>query len=138
MTTETDPQFHEFAVTCVESMGDILWDFDPDRDRPLGFSDPRDIAVQEVENTLRNFAERIHRGGLYSQALRKEYARLVNALPTESGEDALIGALTRDSQWTARGAQTLVQLAQSYGAFVLRNALALAEAMKTEDGDSGL
>ena len=40
--------------------------------------------------------------------------------------------------WTEQGAREVLQLARRYGTSVLRNALALAAAMKIEDGNVGL
>lgn len=46
--------------------------------------------------------------------------------------------LTSDAGWTPRGAAAVARLARQYGAFVLRNALALAIAADVEDGQLGL
>ncbi len=43
--------------------------------------------------------------------------------------------LARNHDWTRRGADALVTLACEYGAFMLRNALALAIVLQKEDGD---
>ena len=40
--------------------------------------------------------------------------------------------------WTEQGAREVLQLARRYGTSILRNALALAAAMKIEDGRVGL
>ena len=47
----------------------------------------------------------------------------------------IVRELSRNHDWTTEGARTIVELADSYGAFVLRNALALAVALEKEDGD---
>lgn len=49
----------------------------------------------------------------------------------------LVCELRRDHDWTDGGARTVVSLANDYGAFMLRNALALAVALGKEDGDLG-
>jgi hypothetical protein len=49
--------------------------------------------------------------------------------------DTIRDRLMSAHDWTDRGAETIVQLAHNYGAFMLRNALALAVAMEKEDGD---
>jgi hypothetical protein len=46
--------------------------------------------------------------------------------------------LVQEADWTYRGAETLVHLAERYGSSVLRNALALSLVLGIEDGDSGL
>jgi hypothetical protein len=67
--------------------------------------------------------------------LVEEYRALVEA--TDS-YDALRNALIVDSEWTACGATHVLQLARNYGAFVLRNALAVALALEIHDGELGL
>lgn len=68
----------------------------------------------------------------------REYKSLVNRLGQNSSDDALVQLLTKESDWTREGAVTLVSLARQHGAFILRNALALAEAMEIEDGSLGM
>jgi len=46
--------------------------------------------------------------------------------------------LAIDAGWTLHGAAAVATLARQYGAFVLRNALALAIAADVEDGQLGL
>ena len=46
-------------------------------------------------------------------------------------------ALVHEAEWTPEAAVQIMGLAQRYGAFMLRNALALALALGLEDGDSG-
>ena len=50
------------------------------------------------------------------------------------GED-LVETLCKDHDWTDGGARAIVSLANEYGAFMLRNAFALAVVLKKEDGD---
>lgn len=49
----------------------------------------------------------------------------------------LVQHLSRAHDWTEEGARVIVTLANEYGAFTLRNALALALALGKEDGDLG-
>jgi hypothetical protein len=49
-------------------------------------------------------------------------------------EDRVAKMLHDHHDWTDNGAQVLVDLAMKYGAFILRNALALAIALNIEDG----
>jgi hypothetical protein len=51
--------------------------------------------------------------------------------------DRLALALSKDHDWTHQGAVAIVCLAKEYGAFMLRNALALAIALEKEDGNMG-
>jgi hypothetical protein len=51
--------------------------------------------------------------------------------------DALIQDLSNAHDWTDAGARAIVSLANDYGTFMLRNALALAIALDKEDGDLG-
>ena len=51
--------------------------------------------------------------------------------------DSLVGILSGAHDWTDEGARAVVSLANQYGVFMLRNALALAIALNKEDGDLG-
>lgn len=51
--------------------------------------------------------------------------------------ESLVHDLSREHDWTEQGARAIVALANDYGVFVLRNALALAIALDKEDGDLG-
>ena len=51
--------------------------------------------------------------------------------------DRLVRDLSSAHDWTEKGARAIVSLANQYGAFMLRNALALAVALDREDGDLG-
>ena len=73
--------------------------------------------------------------------LLDEYQTLVSESRRPDGDidwEQLQGALSATAEWTAIGAQHLVDLVTDYGAFVLRNAFALARAAGIEDGDLGL
>jgi hypothetical protein len=50
----------------------------------------------------------------------------------------LLQHLSQAHDWTEEGARVIFTLANEYGAFILRNALALALALGKEDGDQGL
>ncbi len=50
----------------------------------------------------------------------------------------LIELLCIKGDWTKEGAETLAELVQNYGSFILKNALALAIATNIEDGKLGL
>ena len=74
----------------------------------------------------------------------REYAALIRDR-REVGRDrssrgaayVLQEALVHEAQWTPDGAAQLMGLAQRYGAFMLRNALAVALALGLEDGELG-
>lgn len=51
--------------------------------------------------------------------------------------ERVIRELQRVHDWTDEGARAVVSLANDYGAFILRNALALAVALGKEDGELG-
>ena len=51
--------------------------------------------------------------------------------------DHLVQNLSKKHGWTHQGAHAIVCLANEYGAFMLRNALALAIVLGKEDGDRG-
>ena len=68
-----------------------------------------------------------------------EYRGLVQSQARKGTErvdmEALIADLSALHDWTEPGARAIVSLASEYGAFMLRNAFALAVAMNKEDGD---
>jgi hypothetical protein len=49
--------------------------------------------------------------------------------------ERLVRELCRSHDWTDSGARAVVSLAEGYGSFMLRNALALAIVLEKEDGD---
>ena len=51
--------------------------------------------------------------------------------------DSVRELLVRSGNWTEQGARAVTSLAHDYGAFILRNALALAIALEMEDGELG-
>jgi hypothetical protein len=71
-----------------------------------------------------------------------EYKHLVSASKRDGAEgpntDRLIRDLSHAHDWTEHGARVIVSLANEYGAFMLRNATALAIALEKEDGDLNL
>lgn len=68
-----------------------------------------------------------------------EYDSTVNSASRKSARkvnpEQLAQALCKHHDWTDRGARAIVSLANEYGAFMLRNALALAIVLDKEDGD---
>jgi hypothetical protein len=68
--------------------------------------------------------------------LADEYRCLIAAAKGTSAE-ALIKALAKKADWTPQAAEHLLQLANDYGSFMLRNALALSLALNVEDGELG-
>ena len=61
---------------------------------------------------------------------RKAFGKLDHSDPR-----AIEHALVNDADWTPDTARQLIQLAQDFGAFVLRNATAIATALEIEDGE---
>jgi len=73
----------------------------------------------------------------------QEYAAV---FPTSNGKHAaeqlidwtrVEAKLQNEMEWTQEGAAQVAALARDYGAFVLRNALALALSLGIEDGECG-
>ncbi len=68
-----------------------------------------------------------------------EYESLLHSLGLDGGDqpdtDRLVDHLSHSHDWTRQGAEEIVWLANAYGVFMLKNALALAIALKKEDGD---
>ena len=70
-------------------------------------------------------------------SLTQEYQSII-ADSGDPGRESLKERLVQEADWTYNGAETLVYLAERYGSFMLRNALALSLALNIEDGDAGL
>lgn len=138
MNTLSADDLHQAAIACVESTGDVFWDFEPKRDTPLKFRDPYIIAVESVEQKLREVGADIVYGMGDVVALRSEYAAILSDVATSAGGSEIVFRMIEKADWTEQGARLVVMLARKYGVFVLRNALALAEAMGIEDGEAGL
>lgn len=68
--------------------------------------------------------------------LAEEYRALFDDLADDS-EDSITRLLTTDADWTPEAASHLLRLAREYGAFMLRNALAISPALDIEDGELG-
>jgi hypothetical protein len=70
-----------------------------------------------------------------------QYRKVLISSEHEGGNklrvDRLVRSLSEKQDWTESGARAIVSLAQQYGAFMLRHALALALASDKEDGDMG-
>ena len=75
---------------------------------------------------------------LLTETLLAEYENLIADLGTDATDEQVVTALADRSDWTEPGAREVLHLARAYGTSILRNALALAEAMRIEDGDVGL
>ncbi|MBY0261673.1 MAG: hypothetical protein K2Q20_04985, partial [Phycisphaerales bacterium] len=120
--------------------GDVFWDFKPERDAPDdrgGYADPEATALAAVEVALAEVVRVVDADSPCPSALRDEYAAMVSELGPEATDADILAALVTDHRWTIRGAAAVLSLAQQYGTSILRNALALAEAMEIEDGDEG-
>jgi acyl-CoA reductase-like NAD-dependent aldehyde dehydrogenase len=75
---------------------------------------------------------------LMTGPLLAEYKNTVTDLGAEATDEQIVRALVERGEWTERGAREVINLARQYGTSILRNALALAAAMKIEDGNVGL
>jgi len=73
-----------------------------------------------------------------TDVLLSEYEGIIANVGENANDETIIAALVRDGDWTEQGARVVVRLAREYGTSILRNALALAEAMDIEDGSAGL
>lgn len=79
---------------------------------------------------------------LNARLLVEEYETLVIESSSRRAAEIdwarLHNELVRTAEWTDGAATRLIELARTYGAFMLRNALALAVAAGIEDGTSGI
>lgn len=80
----------------------------------------------------------MHENELLTDTLDDEYEVLLEQLGEHPTDEQIVCSLVEQADWTDAGARTVLMLARAYGTFVLRNALALAEAMDLEDGESEL
>jgi hypothetical protein len=69
-------------------------------------------------------------------SLVEEYRSLFGKVGSDT-LDSIEEVLMNEAEWTAEGAEHLVQLAKTYGSFMLRNALAISLALDIEDGELG-
>lgn len=73
--------------------------------------------------------------------IRFEYQSFVAKATDENNTidwNKIVSLLCANGDWTKEGAETLVAIVGNYGSFILRNALALAVATNTHDGQIGL
>jgi hypothetical protein len=68
--------------------------------------------------------------------LADEYRALLVGIDLGDRE-ALVEAMIAELNWTPQAAEQLVRLANDYGSFMLRNALAFSLAIGVEDGKLG-
>jgi hypothetical protein len=73
-----------------------------------------------------------------TDTLHFEYISLIAELGDDATDDQIVTELVARHDWTERGARAVLSLARTYGTSILRNALALADAMGIEDGSAGL
>ncbi len=77
--------------------------------------------------------------GKQVESLISEYTTLIKkpstAVAGTKGESAILKTLVKEAEWTEAGADVLLMLVNDYGAFMLRNALALAVVLDKEDGN---
>ena len=75
------------------------------------------------------------------ESLVAEYKATLAEMDAYDGSSAaakrITLAISQQHDWSQAAAATLVKLARDYGTFMLRNALALAEALEIEDGALG-
>ena len=82
------------------------------------------------------------REGEYVDSLISEYETVLGkrVLKDAAGGDDELGILNElslSADWSISGASELLRLANNYGAFMLRNALAIAVVLGKEDGSEG-
>jgi len=82
------------------------------------------------------------REGEYVDSLIGEYTTLLRARLSKDpqslrDETGIIEDLEASADWSTSGARELVRLVDNYGAFMLRNALAIAVVLGKEDGARG-
>ena len=68
--------------------------------------------------------------------LTEEYRAIFENYTFDSSK-SITNNLVQEADWTEQAAEHLLQLAENYGSFMLRNALALSIAFDNEDGKVG-
>jgi len=101
MIVNEDQLIDQLASDCVQEMGDIFWDHES-APAPGDYSDPTDVAIRAVRNTLQTFVKDRDSGNVYSQILRQEYATLVAEAGDEATEQDLIQSMVANADWTSR------------------------------------
>lgn len=82
------------------------------------------------------------REGEYVESLISEYATVLGKRELKDAqggydESGIVKELSVSADWSVSGASELLRLADNYGAFMLRNALAIAVVLGKEDGSEG-
>jgi hypothetical protein len=77
--------------------------------------------------------------GMLIDSLISEYDSLIvreapMSKQQHNSRSKVLKTLVKTADWTESGANELLTLVENYGAFMLRNALALAIVLKQEDG----
>jgi hypothetical protein len=80
--------------------------------------------------------------GEFVESLVIEYSdlfhgKMINESDTQLDEAAVVKELVVSADWSTPAAHELVRLVEYYGAFLLRNALAVAVVLGKEDGSLG-
>ena len=74
---------------------------------------------------------------LVSEYANLLHGRMTNGPQTQDNEAGIVEDLVVSSDWSTSAAHELMRLADRYGAFMLRNALAVAVVLGKEDGTEG-
>ncbi len=82
------------------------------------------------------------REGEYVESLISEYETVLGKKELKDvqggyDESGIIKELSVAADWSVTGASEILRLVDKYGAFVLRNALAIAVVLGKEDGSEG-
>lgn len=82
------------------------------------------------------------REGEYVESLISEYETVLGNRDLKDAqggydESGMVKELSGAADWSVYGASALLRLVDNYGAFMLRNALAIAVVLGKEDGSEG-
>lgn len=132
MSTVVCDRIDTLARSIVAFLSEAIRDLDGDTHAVGSCSDRSEIVFGAVKEMLRDFATTVNT--VYPPILRDEYTTLMDEVGRTACDDDIVAVLVGDAAWTEGGAGIIVQLARRYGTSILRNALALAEAMNVEDG----
>lgn len=135
MSSLSAGRIKELAQNCVESMGDVFWDYNTNRDSPLGYSEPSHVATESVEAALRQLVEDVGSDVRSGNSLGTAYRLMADRLGKNASDASILAEIIANGHLSRHDASAISQLARRYGVRLLRHALALAEVLEIEGAD---
>jgi hypothetical protein len=131
----SDALIDHYAESCVNEMGDIFWDYEPERDDSGQFADPYQVAARAVRQTLRAFAEENHFDSSSAKSTTEAGESIIVVMGMNATDEEGTTTLAKIRESSEDRAAVVLQLARQYGAGLLRDALSVAEKLRIEVGE---